>query len=169
MCFTRVTTVRNGKVLQETCEPLKPCHYGELKAESPGVWLVVDRREVAALIEGPEDLLPVLEQLWGDDERWFYGELSPTLPDRVTRILGDRALMLDEYFSDTPTYDEIYALHARVAEVRRQLLEPMQADAIALLAHPAAKVRNYALSRFAEWKQRWRESDGSSESAIECR
>lgn len=157
MCFTGVTTVRGGEVLEATFEPLKPCHYGELKAESCGVWLVVDRREVAAVIEGPEDLLPVLEQLWRDDERWFYGELPPPLPDRVTRILGDRALMLDEYLPDIPTLEEVEALHARVAEARRQLLEPTQEEAIALLAHPAAEVRNYALKRFQAWKQQWRE------------
>ena len=155
MCFTGVTTVRGGKVLEQTCEPLKPCHYGELKAESPGVWVVVDRREVAAVIEAPEDLLPVLQHMWGDDEMWFYGELPPPLPDRVSRVLGDRALMLDEYFSDTPTSEEINALNARVAEVRQQLLEPTQGDAIALLAHPSTEVRNYALKRFEAWKQQW--------------
>ena len=93
--------------------------------------------------------------MWGDDEMWFYGELPPPLPDRVSRVLGDRALMLDEYFSDTPTSEEINALNARVAEVRQQLLEPTQGDAIALLAHPSTEVRNYALKRFEAWKQQW--------------
>ena len=154
-CFTGVTTVHGGKVLEAKDESLKPCHYGELKVESPGVWLLVDRKEVAAVVEGPEDLLPVLQRMWDGDEMWFYGELPPPLPDRVTRILGDQALILDEYFSDTPTSEEIDSLHARVAEVRRQLLEPTQEDAIALLAHPAAEVRNYALKRFQAWKQQW--------------
>ena len=107
------------------------------------------------MIEAPEDLLPVLQHMWGDDEMWFYGELPPPLPDRVSRVLGDRALMLDEYFSDTPTSEEINALNARVAEVRQQLLEPTQGDAIALLAHPSTEVRNYALKRFEAWKQQW--------------
>jgi hypothetical protein len=155
MCFTGVTTVRSGEVLEATCEPLKPCHYGELKAESPRVWVVVDRKEAAAVVEGPEDLVPVLQQMWGDDEGWFYGELPPPLPDRVARMLGDRAVMLHKYFFDTPTSEEINALHARVAEVRRHVLEPTQEEAIALLAHPAAEVRDHALKRFQAWKQQW--------------
>jgi hypothetical protein len=155
MGFTGVTTVQGGDIKEAKSEELRRCHYGELKAESAGVWIVIDRKEAAVVVEGAEELLPVLEQLWRGEGKWFFGSL-PALPDRATSLLGDQGLSLELYFPRPLMPEEIETLHARVVEFRRRLLQPNEDEAIEMLAHTDNAVREYALKRVVEWRKPWR-------------
>lgn len=154
MGFTGVTTVQGGEVHESQSEDLRPCHYGELKAESAGVWILVDRKEAAAVVEGEEDMLPVLEQLWRGDGTWLFDYL-PALPDRVTSLLGDQGLRLELYFPGPLTPEEIETLHAQVVELRRRVLQPDEDEALEMLAHTDSNVRDYARLRYLEWQKAW--------------
>jgi hypothetical protein len=154
--FTGTLSILNGKIAETYTGKLKPCHYGKLQAQGDGVWIVVDRNEVAAVIEGPEENLPVLSHLWGEEQDgwWEWKELPP-LPEKIERQFEEKAIGFGCYWNGSPTDEDVRALHTRLARIRQLVVNPSQAEAIEFLAHAEADVRNYARKQWKDWRDMW--------------
>lgn len=55
-----------------------------------------------------------------------------------------------------PSRKEFEQIHDRLLALRHLVLEPTEVQAVDLAGHREQAVRDYALSRMAEWHKRWK-------------
>jgi hypothetical protein len=82
-------------------------------------------------------------------------EIRTQNPELIRRVFGDDGF-LRVNVDKRPSRKEFEQIHDRLLALRQLVLEPTKDQAVDLAGHREQAVRDYAISRMAEWHKRWK-------------